>query len=390
MISKELIHRIYIVIAILSIALCGCFSMQFHDGETDATHLSGYVYLCTFLVLTPGLLTYVYFRIHNLLITSSIKWLTLLLLWAAFVTLTINPVNANSAIAGSLLNAFIPMLAMFSMYTYTAKYGLNATVHRTAIFAYLLLAGQYLLIYSITNAVDESHLMTAYYPMYLLPIILLHPSKKIRYLFIVLTIFIIFSSIKRGGFVALIVGLFAYIISRQHIQSRGLKSFIYALLALIAIALIFFFIANSEYGGVIERMASIREDEGSDRISVWATTWNMIQQSDNLHFIFGHGNNAVLKDSPLFLSGHNDFLEAWYDYGFIGLCLYFCSLLSLVFYTIRLLRKKSNIAPSLAMILCIVLVLTNIAHVLIYYFMTLFCTNIGLFLGQETYNDNHK
>ncbi len=383
MLNRKYLYTLYVIFAMLVIALCGCFAMQTEDGE-DLGHLNmAKVYLATFVVLIPGVIAYFTERI-NIIIATPIKLLTLLLIWMASVSIIHSP-NIKTAIY-PCMSALIPLAALQIMYLYTRKYGINKILHWTFVAFQIILIAQYVRIYKVANMGGEAHLMTSYYPMFVLPLVLLHPRKLVRYISILTVVFIIFSSVKRGGMVALILGLVVYVISNRKVQSKGFRSILYMLFSFALLGGVFYYIANSEYGGVFERFESVMDDGGSGRNIVWFTTWQMIRNSEGASLIFGHGNNGVLNDSPVFLSAHNDFLESCYDYGLVGFTLYALSILMLIIYSIRLLKNKSELAPSMLMLLTITIILTNISHVLIFYLMTIVCMTIGTLMGQDTHN----
>lgn len=387
MIRRELIHRIYLIFAMLAIAVCGCFAMQLSDGEDLGSVRIAVHYSLTFLVLLPGFLIYLRIRIqHN--VATPIKWMTCFLIWMALVSV-IFFVGLNQAIYQSL-TSILPLTAMCGMYAYSSQYGLHKTIIWSAVFMMLILTIQYFRIYTIANAVGEAHLMTSYYPMFLLPLVLMHNSKIVRYLSIILITFVIFSSVKRGGLVALTISLIVYILSQRHIQSKGIKSILYAVLALSVLSSIFMYLASTEYGGVIERMTSIQDDGGSGRTNVWATTWSMIQNTKGLKYLIGHGFSTVLRDSPLYLSAHNDFMEAWYDFGIIGCLLYIFSLISSARYSTQHLKNKSQTAKCLLMLLSLTFVNSSISITILYFLMTLVCLTIGFLIGVDYYNEHNE
>lgn len=385
MLKWELVHRVYLLFAMLVIAICGCVAMLLNDSDTTG---GGIVFLLTYVVLLPGIIPYLKTRTEQRP-PSVIIWLNVLLLWMLLISLLIVRTNLYTLIF-LCLNILITQAALCAAYGYSVRYGFSKSIIFGAVLMQLILSVQYGHIYQIANEASDAHLITAYYPMFLLPLVLTYPSKTIRYASILLVTIIIFSSVKRGGLIALGAGLFVYILCTSHIRQRGMKAILFTVFGLSLVGTIFYAIGSSEYGTVIERFTSIQSDEGSGRLDVWGTTWYMIQHSDGIAYLVGHGINAVLRDSPLYLSAHNDFLEAWYDYGVIGFILYIISLVSLSRYTLHLLRKKSPVAPSMAMLVTIMLILTMISHVLIYYFMTLCCLTIGLLAGADTYNEHHE
>lgn len=386
MLRKEWLYRVYLLFTMLVLALCGCFAMQMNDGE-EVGHIT-LIYLCTFMALTPGIFAYSKTRIvrHP---PSPVRWLTVVLLWMVLITVLFGFSDINQMVFSSM-RSLIALGALFAAYEYAGRFGLNKQIYWMAVCVQAILLLEYVSIYLSANLFDAAHLITSYYPLFLLPLVLMHPSKIIRYLSIGVVIIAVFSSFKRGGFVALVLGLIVYVLCKRHVESKGIKAVLYVIVALSILAGIFVYIAMSEYGGVIERLMSIGDDGGSGRTEVWEVTWGMIQDSDIIRYIIGHGFNAVLNNSPLELSAHNDLLESWYDFGLIGVILYSISLISLLRYTRSLLRKKSPVTASMAMLVTMMSILTLISHVLIYYFMTLCCLTFGLLIGQQRFYEHHK
>ena len=95
----------------------------------------------------------------------------------------------------------------------------------------------------------------------------------------------------------------------------------------------------------------------------------------------GHGYNAVLVDSPIHLSAHNDFLEILYDYGLVGLSLYLVFVLSFLKVSLRAFRKNADIAPVLCFQFSNFFILSNISHVFIYMLMPFVTFTYGMGLG---------
>ncbi|MBR1877730.1 MAG: O-antigen ligase family protein [Paludibacteraceae bacterium] len=371
----------------IAVALCGCIAMLFNDGDIadNGGSVYRYAYLATFMISIPGAILYYIRPAYN---TSKrlFRLVWMLFMWIALITILYNKSNLNGLIF-NLTNVLMPLSIMHCTYYFVQKYGYKKeSIAFTAFVMMLLLLIQYLGIYNIS----ESHLISSYYPLFLLPLVLLHPSKIIRYSSIILVTVAIFSSLKRGGLIALVAGLIIYLICYRRVGSQKKGIFIYTILALCVLGGIFYYLASTEYTEIIERLMNIQEDEGSGRTDVWATTWQMISDSEFFPYILGHGNNAVWNDSPLDLSAHNDFLEAWYDFGFIGFAFYVLMLLSLLRYTIQLIRNKSSYAPSMAMLLTITLILTMISHVLIYYFINFVCLTIAITSGYIDNNERNE
>ena len=388
LINKQRFYRAFIFLAMLCLALCGCIAMIENDGDSEVAH-SAFYYFLTFVALLPSLVVYFNSRLHHQQIPSFIKWFAVLIMWMTITSIIWGMSNLRATVF-ICLRTLIAFEALCMMYVYSRTYGEDKKIYWMAIGMQVIFILQYIRIYSIANLVSEAHLITSYYSLFMLPLVLMYPSRIIKSASILIVTLAIFASVKRGGIIALTLGLIVYLICFRRIQSKEIKVYVYTLVALCSLGIVFYYISMSEFGGVIERIASIGDDGGSGRTDVWATTWDMILQSNFIHFLLGHGSNAVLQNSPLDLSAHNDLLEAWYDYGFIGFLLYLFTLVSLGLYSLRLLQNKSSHAPSMIMMLTIMVILTMISHVLIYYFLTLCCLTYGLITGQEYYNEHHQ
>ena len=90
------------------------------------------------------------------------------------------------------------------------------------------------------------------------------------------------------------------------------------------------------------------------------------------------------------MSAHDDYLEAWYDYGIIGFVLYTISVLSLIWLTIKALRKKYEYASQLAMLTSIVIILSLISHIALYFWFSIVLLNIAFFAGNMRYQKVHE
>ena len=128
---------------------------------------------------------------------------------------------------------------------------------------------------------------------------------------------VIISSFKRGGLIALVMGCVAYLFVKNVLFEKKFSTLILFVILIIILFVVLVYIDNAMGNIISQRIINIQEDDGSGRIQVWETTWKMICRSDLEVLLFGHGYNAVLNDSPLKLSAHNDFLEVLYNYGII-------------------------------------------------------------------------
>ena len=246
----------------------------------------------------------------------------------------------------------------------------------------------YFKIWTIQNLFEEQHLGTAYYLLFALPLILINPSKIIKTMGLLMVTIIVFSSVKRGGILALFLGLFAYIIIRQRI-GKGNKwlNYLITVCSISGVLGIFFFLAMFGETSILERFENVGNDEGSGRTLVWAEAWRLIQKGDAFEFFIGHGHNTVVRDSIFALSAHNDYLEAWHDYGFIGVILYVMAVVSLIVSTFKSLRIKHPYSPAFCLNMVNIMLLSLISHVAMYFWMSIVMLSTGVILGKIDHDE---
>ncbi len=152
---------------------------------------------------------------------------------------------------------------------------------------------------------------------------------------------------------------------------------------LVLFVALFVYVGSSEESNVVARFESAQDDEGSGRTYVWQAAFDLIERSDFLPLLFGHGFNKVEKDSMLGLSAHNDFLEVTYDYGIVGLALYVSAFSAVGLIVFRLIRKKSPYAPAMAMFFTIYFLLSMISHIIIYSWACVIMLTISYVSAKE-------
>lgn len=246
------------------------------------------------------------------------------------------------------------------------------------IVAMLITAFFYYKNWKFANEVDEAHLGTSYYVLFLLPTLLLTPYKWLRYMGLFITGLVLFSSFKRGGLIAFVLGIIAYLFVKEILVERKFTGMLVFLIAVIALFVILIFVDNAMGNIISERILNIREDGGSNRDQVWATTWNMIKASDAQQLLFGHGHNAVFKLSPLGLSAHNDFLEMLFNYGIIGFIPYLGLHIQLIKQMITEIKMHNTNASIMAFTYTIFFILSMISHIIIFPWMCLIVMPWGM------------
>ena len=368
MLRKIVIEKLYLFLIMLAIGLWGALNMLQMEqdglaGSDDSPLLK--LLLGVIFVLVSGYLLVNYKYVH-------MGWmgrvLCVLSVYMAIARMAVLPptVGALSYIYQPMRDVVVVLFFLFTSTLAAKSDELKDFFATWIIVGMLIIAYFFLQNWRFMNAIDEAHMGTAYWILFLMPILLHTPHKWLRYAGLILVGAILFASFKRGGILAFGCGLLAYLFVKEILIGRKFTKLISFVIAIMALAIVFIVVDNALDNLFTERFMNIKDDGGSGRDQVWATTWRMIQQSEFEHLLFGHGHNSVLTNSPLRLSAHNDFLECIYDFGLFGSLFYFMLHISLIRQIFRNIRLRNPEAAIMAFTYSFFLILSLMSHVLIY------------------------
>ena len=373
MIKKIIIEKLYLLFIIILIGGYSAMSMLIMERDSIYTAEDPIVLKLILGLLFISVALYVMLNIRYVQVNKIGRILLFLSCYMAIWRVLDIPMTA-----GVLAYFYQPMrdlliiLIFIFAHTIASKSKDLLDFFTTGIIvAMLITAFFYYKNWTFANEVDEAHLGTSYYVLFLLPTLLLTPHKWLRYLGIVITGLVLFSSFKRGGVIAFVLAIAAYLFVKEVLGERKFTRLLVFLIALIALFIILIFVDNAMGNIISERILNIREDGGSGRDQVWLTTWDMICYSESTQLIFGHGHNAVLKNSPLELSAHNDFLEMLFNYGIICFVPYLVlhvQLIKQIFAEIKMHNKNASV---MAFTYTILFILSTISHVIVYPWISL-------------------
>ena len=334
MLKKIIIEKLYLLFIIIFIG--GYSAMSMLTTEHDSVYVAEDPILLKLFVglIFVSVIFYVVLNARYMLLNKVGRTLLFLSCYMAIWRVVDLPITAGllSYFYQPIRDLLIILIFIFAYILSSKSKEILDFFATGMIVAMLITAFFYYKNWTFANEVDEAHLGTSYYVLFLLPTLLLTPHKWLRYVGLFITGLVLFSSFKRGGLIAIVLAIVAYLFVKEVLVERKFTRLLVFLIAVIALFIILIFIDNAMGNIISERILNIREDGGSNRDQVWATTWNMICRSNSEQLIFGHGFNAVLKDSPLGLSAHNDFLEVLYNFGIIGFIPY-------LFLHIRLIQQ---------------------------------------------------
>lgn len=155
---------------------------------------------------------------------------------------------------------------------------------------------------------------------------IVHSKYRVLYLLLmVLSLYVVFQSGSRGGFVAVLITIAAFAL----IYPEKIKFKIWLLLVGIGFfALLWNVLSPMLPDKVLERMSvdAVIESRGTHRFDIWVSALNQIKNS-SWELIFGRGINAMHTmiiagtETPAVI--HNQFIQVIYSQGVIGFVTFF-------------------------------------------------------------------
>lgn len=383
LLSKQKIITAYYYMALIAFALSAC-AVMFDQESSDGIAYTNFIIAFAFMVWSIFVLRPF---TKNYLIeipSKTILFFNVYMLWVLLVT-TINPagVEGVSSYINSLFWSALPILILNSTYYFVLHKGDSKWLKMTFLVITALFLLTYYSFYDVDNILMNVHLGSSYYSLYMLPLVLIYPSKIGKTCWTIIISLAVFSSVKRGGVLALALAMLAYIITNQLVSKQGkFTKIIIGFCVLTAFIAIFAYIGTMGDNNIFERFESIQEDNGSGRTYVWNEAWRLINNQGVFTYFVGNGFNTVVHNSRYVLSAHNDYLEAWFDFGLIGMTLYIISLLLLFKDIFKCLKAKKEYAPAMSVLGVLVVVLTMISHIAIYYWFNVIVLCIAYFEGR--------
>ena len=383
LLSKGKIITAYYYIALIAFALSAC-AVMFEQESSGGIAYTNFIIAFAFMVWSVFVLR-PFTKDYLIEIPSkTIIFFNLYMAWVLLVT-AINPVGVKgiSSYLNSLFWSAFPILILNSTYYFVLHKGDSRWLKIIFLVITALFLLTYYSFYDVDNILMNVHLGSSYYSLYMLPLVLVYPSKIGKTCLTIIVSLAVFSSVKRGGVLALALAIIAYIITNQLVSKQGkFKKIIIGFCVLTAFIAIFAYIGTMGDNNIFERFESIQEDNGSGRTDVWAEAWRLITEQGIFTYFVGNGFNTVVHNSRYVLSAHNDYLEAWVVFGLIGMLLYIISLCLLFKDIFECLKTKKEYAPAMSVLGALIIVLTMISHIAIYYWFNVIVLCIAYFEGR--------
>lgn len=384
-IAKETLQKAYMIFAFF-VNIMVTMYMIVNDDNTMQAELQYAHYIRLIFCAVWFICAWWYFSEKYINHTISdvpklIQWFTIFIIGTCISLFVTHTGNIKQLIANVLI--FIaPLLSLLGSYNIAFQYEKKNYTFVIIMLTILACLYSYFSIYSTYNILGErGHFGVAYYALYLLPIMLACDKRWLRVISILIVSVIIISSIKRGGLIALVLGLFAYLLVSQFISKKGLKTTIILFITLVALVILFYVLINYLGDNIIERLSDRDDETGSGRLDIWNSLIQRLGMQDFEFWIFGNGHMSTTKYSWENLTAHNDFLEIIYNYGIFNFIFYVLFFGSTTLYTITAIRQKNTYAPALAAILTIFAVLSVVSIIILSHTCVLVMISIGTLVG---------
>lgn len=265
----------------------------------------------------------------------------------------------------------LPLLLFYYFRVITQSLQKDSIILWSITVVFLLLVLYFFTNYYANVDYDTEHQQNgSYLILYLFPFLLCHKNTLIRFLFIGVILVVVVFSLKRGGFVALVSALAVYFwISQVSFKSRKKRYLGYLILVIVVFAIfgtIQYLNDNVLDGLLMNRIESMDETGGAGRLDIYSYYLSFISKDSVVNWIVGHGWYGSIRSGTIGFTCHNDFLEAFIDFGVFGFLLYASFFMALFKYTLKLIKVKHPYAPAMGASVAIFFVNSMVSHILIY------------------------
>ncbi len=285
----------------------------------------------------------------------------------------------------SLGLAILTYFVGFNLYTRVPRD--SKLLQYLAIIATIGLCAEYFII-SNTMRIDLNHtalmLGVSYVPLILTPLLLLNYNKLSLASFLLVG-YVLIDSGKRGGIIALVLGLIFYFLCIKNSigSTKKVRVIFITIIAIILLwGVLLEFIENTDFFGRLLH-GSDDSDYSSGRLDIYSDALSKYFDSDIWGIILGHGLGAVASVSKFGVTAHNDFIEALYDFGIIGFMSYFLFYLSFIKQFFSISKQNRKMRGVFIYTLSLAFFLSTISQIIVYQYFCLFTFTWGAISGAR-------
>ena len=293
------------------------------------------------------------------------------------------PLQENLFKDGILVLSILTYILAYNLYLMYPREGL--ILQLSAIIVVIALCAEYLVLSNglrITFNHSSLHLGIVYIPLIFAPLLLLN-NNKFSWLCIILILYVLFDSGKRGGLFDTIGGLLLYyhnIRGTIKMSKKLLAGLIFVLVILFAGGVVIEYMTDST---MIEQIVhgTDSSDYSSGRIDIMKDVLYKYWNSDAVGIFFGHGLGSVAEFSKEKVSAHNDFVEILFDFGIFGLISLLLFFLCFAKQVRRIPKRENKLKGTYMYALVVALLMATVSHIFIYQYLCLFTFTWGALSG---------
>lgn len=356
-----MVYFIYILLFIFSI--CSLYSTLLGRLDGTAGTIGYIVQICMVILESVS----VFIVIKNFETILSKKLNLVVFIWMAY-SIVVVAFTSNNIFDDIRYTLWWPCIYfLFYQIARTDCSGKNIKP-LISIFIPLIFLSNFILYVSLRKIGLEDNLAdnSVFYVLLLLPCSCLI-NKKMKYLFLFIVVFSSLYSFKRSAVLCILPAtLFIIFFDIWHNKKLSIKPILVSTVLVLGLSSAIYLYGGriSENLYVLSRFDSISEDRGSGRLDIWKDVYNQYQEEGAEFKILGSGYNAVYIDKGI--SAHNDFLEMLYDFGIIGVFLYFLFVIGLVKNIFKSKKLEQNYFEANVVMFIIFLIMSSVSHLWLY------------------------
>lgn len=300
------------------------------------TIIEGGLYFSNVLAFLFGIIIFFNFQLKQIVIEKSN--ILLLFIISIFITVTMDSLNGLKWLY--IFYMFYFFSVFFKNYKFdinniliTYSLGLTAGTVLSFQFVDISYIGYNILSNDSRGSIDSLGgfntfgVLAAYAILILIHIQNVHKNILLKIVFL-LSIIILFtaeiSTLSRGGMLSLFFGILVY----GYLRKILVKNLILAVTTTTIFILIMMNYFDLDFSSIYSRYSFLNDATGSGRTRLWSYAFS--QMNNPFVIIFGHGAGSIgLYTSVteglsynLFESSHSTYIDVFYEFGLIGICLF--------------------------------------------------------------------
>jgi len=378
---KKYIYVLFLLIIALSLYFYESIAMQRIEFLENDNLPTGTIYLVIMLILS--VITSLFLR-STIIRDNVVQKFCILLIWIYIISLFYSS-NYNFSRA----NYFLIILPLFLCFftSYYAKFIENdSLIVWTMTLVALSLSALFFV--NMTDMIAVKRTSGSYYIIYFLPFFLCHNKIVVRNICIIITFIISVLSLKLGGTLSVFLGMVVYVLIKQsglNARRYGFKSvFIAIVLIILLVYFALYLNDNMLEGMLLDHLDESSSTGGSGRLSLYGKYVDVIWNGSFSYFLIGRGWEGSISSSNIGLTCHNDFLEAFVDFGLVGFIMYIAFHIALFSKCRMMIKQKSKYAPAMGASVAMFFINSMVSHILIYpWFLMIFALFWGFVIFKQ-------